>query len=124
MVKLILIVDDDPGVNHTVKYGLEGLDTDYKVLCAESGKECFEILENNQIPDLIILDILMPDMSGWEVQRKLRENIKWRNIPLIFFTAAADETSKKIGGITSDDYIEKPSSISELKQRIDKILKS
>jgi len=124
MVKTIVIVDDDPGVRYTVKHGLEGLDEEYIVVDIESGEKCFEFLENKQIPDLILLDIMMPDMNGWEVQRKLQENIKWRRIPIVFLTATADDTSKKIGSIISEDYIGKPFKLPELKKRIDKILQA
>ena len=123
MVKTILVVDDDPGVTHTVKYGLESLDADYKVVCVDSGQKCLELLENNQIPDIILLDIMMPEMNGWEIQKKLQERIEWKNIPIIFLTATGDPTSKKIGSIISKGFIEKPCKIPDLKQRIDKILK-
>jgi len=123
MVKTILVVDDDPGVTHTVKYGLESLDADYKVVCVDSGQKCLKLLENNQIPDIILLDIMMPEMNGWGVQKKLQERIEWRNIPIIFLTATGDPTSKKIGSIISEGFIEKPCKIPDLKQRIDKILK-
>jgi len=123
MVKKILIVDDEPGVTHTVKYGLESLDADYKVISVNSGEECFEFLENNQIPDLIILDVMMPDMNGWEIQKKLQGRIEWKTIPILFLTATGDPTSKKIGSITSEGFIEKPCKIPDLKVRIDKILK-
>jgi CheY-like chemotaxis protein len=123
MVKTILIVDDDPGVTHTVKYGLESLDTDYKVVCVDRGRKCLELLESKQIPDIILLDIMMPEMNGWEVQKKLQERIEWKNIPIIFLTATGDPTSKKIGSIISEGFIEKPCEISGLKQKIDKILK-
>ena len=123
MVKTILVVDDDPGVAHTVKYGLESLDADYKVVCVDSGEKCLELLENNQTPDIILLDIMMPEMNGWEVQKKLQERIEWRDIPIIFLTATGDPTSKKIGSIISEGFIEKPCKIPDLKQRIDKILK-
>ena len=66
MAKTVLIVDDDLGVLYTVKNGLEGLDVEYKVLSADSGEKCFEILANNLIPDLILLDIMMPNMDGWQ----------------------------------------------------------
>jgi len=123
MVKTILVVDDDPGVTHTVKYGLESLDANYKVVCVDSGQKCLKLLENNQIPDIILLDIMMPEMNGWGVQKKLQERIEWRNIPIIFLTATGDPTSKKIGSIISEGFIEKPCKIPDLKQRIDKILK-
>jgi len=123
MLKTILVVDDDPGVTHTVKYGLESLDADYKVVHVDSGEKCLELLKNNHIPDIILLDIMMPEMNGWEVQKKLQERIEWRNIPIIFLTATGDPTSKKIGSIISEGFIEKPCKIPDLKQRIDKILK-
>jgi len=122
MVKKILIVDDEPGVTHTIKYGLESLDPDYKVECVNSGQKCFELLEKNQFPDLIILDIMMPEMNGWEIQQKLQGKIEWKKIPILFLTATEDQTSKIIGDISSQGYIEKPCKIPELKKRIDQIL--
>ncbi len=123
MVKKILIVDDDSGVNYTVKNGLEELDAEYKVDSVESGEKCLELLKNNQIPDLILLDIMMPEMNGWEVARKLREKLEWKKIPIIFLTATEDETSKITGSIIGKYYIEKPFEITNLKKKIDKALK-
>ena len=123
MVKKILIVDDESGVTHTVKRGLETMDPEYKVTCVESGKKCLELLEQNQIPDLILLDIMMPEMSGWETQKQIKENLSWRNIPIIFLTARMDRVAKQAGGFLGDDYICKPFELPELKQRIDKVLK-
>jgi CheY-like chemotaxis protein len=99
MVKKILIVDDDPGVTHTIKYGLEGLDSDYQVFYVDGGEKCFEFLEKELIPDIILLDVMMPDMNGWEVQKKLRDRIEWKNIPIIFLTAVRDTKSKRISDI-------------------------
>jgi len=121
--KTIMVVDDEPDIRYTVKYGLEGLDKDIKVIDVESGGQCLALLEKQQIPVLILLDIMMPSMNGWEVQRRLKENIAWRNIPVVFLTAVGDPTSKVIGSVTSRDCIEKPFKLPELKQRIDKILK-
>ena len=123
MVKTILIVDDDPGVIHTVKYGLEGADTGYKVMTVDSGEKCLELLDKKIIPDLILLDILMPGMSGWETLNKIRENLSWRSIPIVFLTARTDRVAKDAGGFFGEDYVEKPFTIPDLKQRIDKILK-
>jgi CheY-like chemotaxis protein len=121
-VKTILVVDDENDIRYTVKFGLEGLDKNYQVVGVESGEKCFELLAKNQIPDLILLDIMMPKMNGWEVQRRLKENLLWRNIPVVFLTAVGDPTSKVIGSMTSKDCVEKPFKISELKKRLDKIL--
>jgi CheY-like chemotaxis protein len=123
MVKKILIVDDDPGVNYTVKNGLEGLNEDYKVDSVYSGEKCLEFLGNNQIPDLILLDIMMPEMSGWETYNKIKENLSWKDIPVVFLTARKDRTARNAGSFFGDDYIEKPFTIPKLKQRIERILK-
>lgn len=120
MVKKIMIVDDDRGVIHTVKTGLESF-TDYEVTGAEGGLKCFEILKEGLIPDLILLDIMMPDMKGWEVLNRLRDNPHWKDIPIIFLTAKTDDFSKAFGGSVSEDYIEKPFKLPDLKARIDKV---
>jgi len=122
MVKTIFVVDDKADIRYTVKYGLEGLDKNYHVVDVESGAKCFELLEQHQIPDLILLDIMMPEMNGWEVQRRLKEHVQWRSIPVVFLTAVGDPTSKVIGSITSKECMAKPFKIAELKARIDSIL--
>jgi CheY-like chemotaxis protein len=121
MVKNIMIVDDDSSVRYTIKNGIELYD-DYKVTTVESGIKCLEMLHNNQIPDLILLDVMMPEMSGWKTFDKIRENEMWRNIPIIFLTARTDRVAKNAGGFLAEDYIEKPAKIPELKDRIDEIL--
>jgi two-component system sensor histidine kinase/response regulator len=118
-IKKIMIVDDLPEVTYTVKFGLEKMNSDYNVTRVDSGKKCLELLKNNQIPDLILLDIMMPEMNGWEVAKLLKDNIKWREIPVIFLTATEDETSKITGKIIAEDFIEKPFEIAELTKKID-----
>jgi len=122
MTKKILAVDDEPDVIYTVKHGLEDLDPNLNVTCVDSGKKAFELLEKNELPDLILLDIMMPDMSGWEVLKKLKENPSWENIPIIFLTARTDRVAEEAGGFLAEDYIEKPFKVIDLKERIDKIL--
>jgi len=123
MVKKIMVVDDEPSVVFTVKHGLEKLDADYQVTGVDSGKKCLELLEQNQIPDLIILDIMMPEMSGWETLKRIKENLKWKNIPVVFLSARTDHVAKHAGGFLGEDYIDKPFKVPELRQRIEKILK-
>ena len=124
MVKNILVVDDDQGVTHTVKYGLEGLSDNYNVISVDSGEKCLQFLKNNKLPDLIVLDIMMPGMTGWETHDRIKENLSWKNIPIIFLTARKDNTAKNAGGFLGDEFIEKPCKITELKEKIDKILKT
>lgn len=122
MVNKIMIVDDDPGVIYTIKNGLESLGSNYEIITAENGKECLELLDNNQIPDLIILDILMPVMSGWETFQKIREKLSSEELPIIFLTARKDQIAKNAGGFLGEDFIEKPFQLPDLKQKIEKIL--
>jgi len=123
MVKKILVVDDNPDVIFSVKSGLESLTDEYQIIGAESGKKCLELLET-ETPDLILLDIMMPDMSGWKTFDKIKENEAWRNIPIVFLTARTDRVAKNAGSFLGEDYIEKPFEIKDLKERIDKILGS
>ena len=123
MVKKIMIVDDDPGVIYTVKNGMENLDNDYEIITVNNGNDCLELLEKNQLPDLILLDIMMPEISGWEIYKKIKENDSWKDIPVVFLTARTDRIAKEAGGFLGDDYIEKPFNLPDLKARIDKLLK-
>jgi len=123
MVTKIMIVDDDPDITLSVKRGLEGRDQDFKVICASGGMDCLEQLKNNQLPDILLLDIMMPGMNGWELQNRLRENLEWNKIPIIFLTAKTDPFSKTFGRTISVDYVEKPFDIEDLWQRIKAALK-
>ena len=120
MVKKIMVVDDNPDIILSIKSGLEVLAGDYEIIGVESGEKCLELLEKDT-PDLILLDIMMPEMSGWETFDKLKENASWGKIPVVFLTARTDRVAKNAGGFLGDDYIEKPFEIAELKKRIDEI---
>ena len=122
-MKKILIVDDEPDLVFSIKCGLEYYSEEYKVTSAESGRKCFEILKNGQIPDLILLDIMMPEMNGWNVFTKLKETQEYRKIPVVFLTAKTDIYSKGFGKMAAADYIEKPFDIKNLEKRINEILK-
>jgi len=123
-MKNILYVDDKKNQIFSIKTAFEDLYGDeYKITPAESGKECLELLNNNFIPDLILLDIMMPGMNGWEVFDKLKANPSWKNIPVVFLTARTDGFAEKTGEFIAEDYIKKPIDVKELKIRIDKVLK-
>ena len=121
MVKKIMIVDDNPDIILSIKGGLED-SLEYKVLEAESGEKCLEIMEI-EIPDLILLDIMMPEMSGWETYDKLKDNPLWEKIPIVFLTARTDKIARDAGDFLGEDYIEKPFEIKDLIGRINKVLK-
>ena len=123
-MKKIMIVDDEQDQIFSVKTSFEQLYAkEYEIIAAESGKKCFELLEKNLKPDLILLDIMMPEMDGWEVFDKLKAHQSWRNIPIIFLTARSDGLAANAGAMIADDYIEKPIDVEELKTRIDNVLK-
>jgi PAS domain S-box-containing protein len=112
---VVLIVDDHP---NNVKVIASLLSDDYNLNIAESGHEALEMLENI-IPDLILLDILMADMDGYEVCRRIKENPKTSHIPVIFLSAKT-ESKDIVKGLQSGavDYIIKPFSAIELKSRV------
>ena len=121
MRKKIMVVDDDLDILITIRniFEREG----YEVFTVDSGKKCYELFKNNEIPDLILLDIMMPGMSGWMLFDRLKENPSWKNIPVVFLTVRTDSFAKKAGNSLCEDYIEKPFDIEDLKKRIDKVMK-
>ena len=122
-MKKIMLVDDEKDQIFGIKTALEYTGGDeYEVIPAHNGAECFELLKNNELPDLILLDIMMPEMNGWQVFNKLKENPSWKDIPVVFLTARTDEIAENAGSFLGDDFIEKPVRIEELKKRIDIVL--
>ena len=73
-------------------------------------------------PILYWLDIMIPQISGWEIFGELKKNPEWQKIPIIFLTARSDHMAKNAGFFSGEDYIEKPYELEEVKNRIDKIL--
>lgn len=118
-----MIVDDEKDQIFFIKASFKNLyGNKYTILSAESGEQCFELLNTQGPPDLILLDIMMPRMNGWEVFDRLRANPQWKDIPIIFLTARTDEFAEHAGALIAEDYIKKPVEIKELKTRIDNVL--
>lgn len=123
MVKTILVVDDYSDIVVSVKQVLEDTTGEYRVISADSGEKCLQILQQNTaLPDLILLDIMMPGMSGWDVAARIKQNDLWRDVPIVFLTAKGDEMSVGIGHLASEDYIVKPFDIMKLKECVQRIL--
>ena len=121
MSKKILVVDDEPDILLTVGQMLEM--SGYEVVRAKDGNECIDKMNEFETdPDLIILDIMMPNISGWDVAAKLKENPKWKDIPIVFLTAKGDTMSVGMGGLAAVDYIVKPFDIKDLVVRVKNIL--
>ena len=122
MNKTILIVDDNPDVRFGVKVGLENHVEKINLIEIENGKKCIEYLESNPNPDLILLDIMMPEMDGWEVASRIKDNPVWKNIPIFFLTAKNDPYSESFGKLVSSKYISKPFDLNELIKSIDGLI--
>ena len=117
----ILIVDDEIDTLLPLKRSLEV--EDYIVVGASNGKEAL-IKARTEIPDLILLDLMMPEMDGYEVCAKLKKDELTKNIPVIILTAK-DSVREKVKGldIGADDYVTKPFHLNELKARIKSVLR-
>ena len=115
--KNILLIVDDDNTNLQV-IGSFLYNKNYKIILAKSGKDALKSVENNH-PDLILLDIMMPGMNGYEVCEKLKANNQTKDIPIIFLTAKT-ETKDIIKGFNTGgvDYITKPFIKEELLARI------
>ena len=118
-MKKILMVDD---VATNLICASEVLRSDYDVSTAKSGRQALLML-NEMVPDLIMLDINMPQMDGFEVFSRLKENPEWGDIPVIFLTAESDMVNEaKCLSMGAMDFIKKPFDPMVMKARIDKIL--
>ncbi len=117
----ILIVDDDKDNIECLSRWFLG--EEFDILSAISGKEALERVKKGH-PDLILLDIMMPKMDGFEVAKKLKDNEKYRSIPIVMLTAKHDTQSKVKGfGIGVDDYVTKPFDFDEVDARIKAMIK-
>ena len=121
MEKKILIIDDEEDFCYFVKKNLEAI-SDYEIIIATKGKKGMQIARKEK-PDLILLDIMMPGIDGFEVLKRLKGNEKTQNIPVIMLTAKDEDESKiKAIGSYCEDYIVKPVENIVLKAKIHKVL--
>lgn len=114
----ILVVDDDPGIVKVVRAYLEK--AGFQVLVAYDGKKALHIARHDK-PHLVILDLMLPEMDGWDVCRALRRE---SDVPIIMLTARVEDTDKLIGlELGADDYVTKPFSPQELVARVRAVLR-
>jgi DNA-binding response OmpR family regulator len=106
MSKEILIVEDEPGVVAAIQFLME--QQGYCVKIAENGEDALDLILKNK-PHLVLLDIMLPGISGWEVCEKIRTNPDCRDIKIVFLTARRDEAEVARGlALGADAYITKP----------------
>ncbi|MBP0007715.1 MULTISPECIES: response regulator [unclassified Roseofilum] len=110
MNKKVLIVDDEPNILILMEQALEKLEDedDVILLTAKNGQEALEVIEEEN-PDLVFLDVMMPKMNGLEVCAQVKENSKFDNIYIIMLTAKGQEFDRKTGiAVGADLYMTKP----------------
>lgn len=118
MAKKVLVVDDEKLIVKGIRFSLEqdGMEVD----CAYDGEEALELARQNQY-DMILLDVMLPKMTGFEVCQQIRE---FSNVPIVMLTAKGDDMDKILGlEYGADDYITKPFNILEVKARIKAIIR-
>ncbi len=119
--KLIAVVDDEPDIVELVSLHLTK--SGFKVKTFEDAEGLFKFLKTN-IPDLVILDLMLPDADGFEICKLLKKDERFADVPVIMLTARTDEMDKIIGlEIGADDYVTKPFSPRELVARVKAILR-
>lgn len=117
----ILVIDDDDAINELVKINLELFG--YSVISANDGIKGYA-LAKQELPDLIVLDVMMPEVDGYTVAKRIRENSGTKNIPILMLTAL-NMVEDKVKGfdIGVDDYLVKPFEMEELRVRVRALLK-
>ena len=116
----ILVVDDEIYIVHILDFslGMEG----YEVITALDGEQALEKLKTDK-PDLIVLDIMMPKLDGYEVCKAIKSSPETRHIPVILLSAKGRNVDQKLGfDVGADDYITKPFSPRKLVERINQLL--
>jgi two-component system, OmpR family, phosphate regulon response regulator PhoB len=117
----ILVVEDEPDISALVAYHLAR--ESYRVRTAASGPEALSALDAD-LPDLVVLDLMLPGMSGFELLQEIRRRDEWRDLPVIMLTARKEE-SERVEGLRlgADDYVAKPFSPQELVLRVGAVLR-
>ena len=123
----ILVVDDDPDILENIITILETLP--YRLATARDGKQCMELVEQD-VPDLLILDLLMPRMDGWGVIREMRSEPRFAAVPIMVLTTVIEDASRRRYELETglamevQEYVEKPIRPTELIRRVENLLKN
>lgn len=122
MKKRIFVIDDEKDIQEILKINL--VNEGYEVITFSSGEAAWKGLTKNAVPDLVILDVMMEGMDGYEFCKKLHSSDEFRTVPVIFLSAKTEEFDKVLGlELGGDDYIAKPFAIRELKSRVKAVLR-
>lgn len=117
----ILLIEDDPSISEVVAYNLR--QADYQVTISHDGREGFE-RARREVPDLVILDLMLPSMDGIEICRRLRSDAATRDMLILILTAKSEENDQVVGfAVNADDYVTKPFSVKVLLERVRVLLR-
>ena len=120
-MKKILIVDDEQDIVESLKFVLES--SEYTCYCAYNGEDGLRMAKEI-VPDLMILDVMMPKINGYKISRLLKFDKKYKDIPILMVTARSQEDDKLIGEETgANEYITKPFEINDVVDKVNKYLK-
>ena len=115
--RTILVADDEPHIGRIIKMKLE--QGPFQVTLAFDGKEALEILEKDEQIDLVLLDLMMPYVSGLDVLARIRSSARWKNVPCLVLTAAGQETQfQRAMELGATDFLTKPFSPKRLYGRV------
>jgi DNA-binding response OmpR family regulator len=120
MSKSVLIADDEPNIVISLEFLLE--QAGYRIRVAHDGQEALEAIQR-QPPDLVLLDVMMPHLSGYDLCQKIRENPAWQHMRIVMLTAKGREVEVSKGlALGADAYITKPFSTQELLAQVRDLL--
>ena len=121
MIQKIVVVEDDPDIQLLIENGLSR--SDYRVMFADDGYTGLKLIRQHT-PNIIVLDVMVPQINGFELCRRIKSDRTLEQIPIIFLTAKSDEHDVLLGlNMGADDYITKPFSVKELRARISAVSK-
>ncbi|MDQ3340170.1 MAG: response regulator transcription factor [Myxococcota bacterium] len=119
---LVLVIEDEVDLATTVEYNLKA--EGFQVRLAHTGRQGLASATSEPLPDVIVLDLMLPDLSGTEICRRLRDQERTRDIPVVMCTAKGEEIDRVVGfEVGADDYVVKPFSVRELILRIRALLR-
>jgi CheY-like chemotaxis protein len=122
MKKNILVVDDNESICFSIKKALSIINPDLKIETTNNGLDAINIAKNKK-PNLILMDIMMPEIDGLQTGSKIKSDPDINEIPIIFLTGSENPEYRKIGEKIGEDFILKPFDINDLNNRIMKVIK-
>ncbi|MFH0862570.1 MAG: response regulator [Candidatus Altiarchaeota archaeon] len=117
----VMVVDDNEDIVASVKSAFKKREPKLEVIGLTSGKKALEAMLESP-PDIVLLDVMMPEMDGWTVASKMKEDPVMKGIPIVYLTAKTDDLSQKMGAIGSEDYITKPYDNDDLVNRVKDVI--